>query len=226
MPRITVTLLSCLLANGFAAGAPDLFEGFKEGWREKWQEETHFTKPTLYTVEADEAGRAVLFASSTAAHAGLVRQFALPAPTRAILRWRWKIDHALTGNVRERSREGDDYAARVFVVFETSVWPLRTRAINYVWAAHEPVGTTFASPYTKNVGMVVVRSGDQETGAWHEEDRDVLADYRKYFGEPASRISAVAILVDTDNTGRTAKAWFADLTLETTPALMPGTADH
>lgn len=177
-----------------------------------------FTRPTTYSVVTDETGRAVLHARSSSAHAGLVRPLALPAPAGAVLRWRWKVPHALNGHARERTRAGDDYAARVFVVFETSAWPLRTRAINYVWSAHEPVGTVFPSPYTRNVAMVVLRSGHTEAGAWREEHRDVLADYRNFFGEPPTRISAVAILVDTDNTGQTAEAWFAGLSLESTPA--------
>ena len=103
------------------------------------------------------------------------------------------------------------------MVFETSVWPLRTRAINYVWAAHEAVGAVFPSPYTRNVGMVVLRSGDAEAGVWQQERRDVLADYRDFFGEPTTCITAVAVLVDTDNTGKSAEAWFADLSLASSP---------
>ena len=182
-----------------------------------------FTRPTIYTVVTDETGRAVLQAHSASAHAGLVRPLELPSPVSATLRWRWKVPHALTGNDRERTRAGDDYAARVFVVFETSALPLRTRAINYVWAAHEPVGAVFPSPYTRNVAMVVQRSGDTEAGAWREERRDVLADYRNFFGESPTRLSAVAILVDTDNTGRTAEAWFAGLSLESTPVFSGAT---
>jgi len=111
------------------------------------------------------------------------------------------------------------FTARVFVVFETSAIPLRTRAINYVWAAHEPVGAMFPSPYTKNVAMIVVRSGPADAGRWLGESRDVLADYRRFFGRAPTQISAVAVLVDTDNTGRAAEAWFADLVLATTPPL-------
>jgi hypothetical protein len=215
--RIIFLLLIIVVAPGAGAGAPDFFEGFKGDWRSKWREEKLSTRPTLYSVVADETGRSVLHAHSVSAHAGLLRPLELPSPTSATLRWRWKVPQALTGNDRERTRAGDDYAARVFVVFETSAWPLRTRAINYVWAAHEAVGAVFPSPYTRNVGMVVLRSGDTEAGVWQDERRDVLADYRNFFGAPPTCITAIAILVDTDNTGKTAEAWFADLTLASSP---------
>ncbi|MEY2882151.1 MAG: hypothetical protein RLZZ15_4531 [Verrucomicrobiota bacterium] len=191
-----------------------LFEAFSPGWRERWREQSLFSKPTRYDVVTD-GGVPVLHAISQSANAGLVREVVRVAPTDARLHWRWKVRSSLAGNTRERERAGDDYAARVFVVFETSLNPLRTRAINYVWAATEKTGAMFASPYTKSVGIVVLRSGDGEAGGWRDESRDVLADYRAFFGEPAKKISAVAVLVDTDNTKREAEAWFADLVLET-----------
>ena len=213
--KIVVVALSGLLAT--AGAAADLFEGFHDGWRRVWREEQLSGRPTIYAVSMDETGRPVLHAKSKSAHAGLLRPLELPTPARATLTWRWKVRGSLAGNDRERTRRGDDYAARVMVVFETSVWPLRTRALNYVWAAQEPVGAVFPSPYTRNVGMIVVRSGEREAGTWRQENRDVLADYQRFFGEPATRISAVAVLVDTDNTGRSAEAWLADLQLEALP---------
>lgn len=199
----------------------DLFDGFSEGWRVHWREQSFLTKPTRYEVVRD-GGVPVLHATARDSNAGLHRVCEVNTPTRALLSWRWKIAAPLNGNTRERERAGDDFAARVFVVFEQSVIPLRTRAINYVWAAHEPVGALFPNPYTKNVAMFVVRSGSAEAGRWHHEERDVLADYRRHFGEMPTRITAVAVLVDTDNTGREAEAWFADLKLATVPtASMP-----
>lgn len=219
MPRLLTVPLLCSLVTAGASAAPDLFDGFGGDWRKQWQEKKFFTKPTIYAVTVDEDGQAILHASRSAAHAALVRRVKVSSPTRATLRWHWKVKSPLTGNHRERTRAGDDYAARVCVIFETSPWPLRTRAINYVWAAGQPAVTDFPSPYSSNVRMFVVRSGTAAAGVWCAESRDVLADYQKSFGEPATRISAVAILVDTDNTGLSAEAWFAQLTLETTPAL-------
>ncbi len=212
-----------LTATGFSAvettpPLADLFDNFGPGWRDQWQEERFFTKPTQYETVTD-AGQTVLHATSRAAHAGLVRKIIQPYPTAARLRWSWKIAAPLTANHAERTRSGDDYAVRVFVVFETSVIPFRTRALNYVWAAHEPVGSIYPSPYTKNVGMIVLRTGEAEAGRWCREERDVLADYEKFFGTPPTQISAVAILVDTDNTGLNAEAWLADLRLD--PRCLP-----
>lgn len=222
--RRALLLAFALFGSGWLRGAGAmeveslaLFGEFSAGWKTAWREQNLFSKPTLYEVVTDD-GQRVLHAVSKSANAGLLREVVGPAPAEARLRWRWKVQAPLTGNTRERERAGDDYAARVFVVFETSLNPLRTRAINYVWAASEKTGAVFPSPYTKSVGIVVLRSGDLEAGQWRLENRDVLADYRTFFGEPPRRISAVAVLSDTDNTKGEAEAWFADLILETRPA--------
>jgi len=212
IPLALLLAAVCPAAKG-ATASGDLFNAFAPGWRDHWREERLFTRPTLYdTVE--ESGTIVLHATSHAAHSGLVREINLPHPHAARLHWRWKVSAPLSANRLERTRAGDDYAVRVFVIFETSVIPLRTRAINYVWAAHEPIGSTFPSPYTRNVGMIVLRSGVGEAGQWRHEARDLSRDYESFFGRAPTRISAVAVLVDTDNTGLSAEAWLADLRVE------------
>ena len=209
--------LKCLAAAPTEIATPvkriELFNHFEPGWRANWQEKDLFSRPTLYAV-ANENGRPVLRAQSAAANSGLVRRLPPNLGTSARLSWRWKIRRPLSGRQAERTRAGDDYAARVFVVFESSWLPLRTRAINYVWSAAEPEGEFYASPYTSNVAMVVVRSGAAAAGQWTSEVRDLAADYRKFFGTEPTRLSAVAVLVDTDNTGETTEAWFDDLALE------------
>lgn len=205
------------LCTGAEPAPPrDLFDGFSPGWQGAWRTENLFARPTRYEVVTQD-GRSSLHATSESANAGLVRKFTVSQPTVAQLSWRWKIRAPLTGNRQERRRSGDDYAARVCVVFESSLLPLLTKSIHYVWSAHEPVGSIFPSPYSANVGMIVQRSGIREAGQWVAEQRDVRADYEAYFGEPPSQISAVAVVVDTDNTGLQAEAWLADLRLATSP---------
>ena len=47
----------------------------------------------------------------------------------------------------------------------------------------------------------------------------MLADYRAFFGESPTVVTAVAIMVDTDNTDGYAEADFQDLILEINPAV-------
>jgi hypothetical protein len=43
------------------------------------------------------------------------------------------------------------------------------------------------------------------------EERNVLEDYRKAFGEDPPLINGVAIMTDTDNTGESAVAYYGDI---------------
>jgi hypothetical protein len=222
--RISVILALALAAVPAGAERLELFGRFADGWRDAWSDRAPLPsqRHTVYSVDEDESGRPVLRADIRAANLGLVRPIEGDLTDRAILRWRWKVGEPLAGNTRERDRDGDDYAARILVVFERGAVPSRTRALSYVWAANEPVGAVFPNPYSGRVGTVVLRSssgagvGDESAAAgWRAEERDLLADYRRYFGRPPRELSAVAILVDTDDTGLSTTAWFADLELET-----------
>ena len=80
-----------------------------------------------------------------------------------------------------------------------------------MWAGNEAVGNIYPSPYTENAVTIVLRSGDLARGEWIMEERDVSADFERYFSRPAVRVTGVALMVDTDNTDSQATAWFDDL---------------
>jgi Protein of unknown function (DUF3047) len=185
-----------------------------------------FRKPTRYTlVPVTDAGPVtagapagpVWRADSVGSASGWIHPLRITQPQHLHLRWQWRVASALT-HTDERRRRGDDYAARVLVVFETSVIPTRTRALNYVWAAHEPVGAIFRNPYSSEVGMIVLRSGATEAHTWQLESRDVWADYVACFGHPPKELTAVALMVDTDDTDTRATAWFSEVTAIVHPA--------
>jgi chloramphenicol O-acetyltransferase len=93
-------------------------------------------------------------------------------------------------------------------VFFPSYLFWRTRAINYIWANKLAVGQAVPNPYTSNAMMVAVQSGRTHMGEWMGERRNVLEDYRKFFGEDPPKVGAIAIMTDTDNTGEKAVAWY------------------
>ena len=129
---------------------------------------------------------------------------------RIIKHWTWKVDNILSGN-DERTRAGDDYPARIYVVFSGGALFWRTRAINYVWSNKQPVGSNWFNAFTSNAGMIAVESGIDRIGQWIQINRHVLADYRRIFGEEPGAVDAVAIMTDTDNTGASATAWHGDI---------------
>jgi hypothetical protein len=192
--------------------APLLEERFDDGWEERWNEEQLAWRKTQYRVVEQDDGH-VLRADSWRAAAGLWARVSVDAPMSGRITWRWRVERPVRRTGREREKRGDDYAARVFVVFGGSFAGPDTRAVCYVWAQDLPVGSVFASPYTENVAMIVVATGDNGVGEWATVERDFVSDYRTFFNEPPAAVSGVAVMVDTDNTRSEARTFFDDIVL-------------
>ncbi|MFQ5822969.1 MAG: DUF3047 domain-containing protein [bacterium] len=186
---------------------------FENGWDKYWMERKISDKPTSYIVVQEDTNF-VLMAKSDNSASGLWRMLSMHPAKRGKILWRWKVAKSLSKNTQEKNKIGDDYVARLFVVFEPHFINWKTRAICYVWAAKEPVGSNYKNPYSNSVGIIVVESGNKRTGKWITEKRDFIADYMKIFGKAPEMVSAVVIMVDTDNTGQKAMAWFDDIILE------------
>lgn len=179
------------------------------GWEQK-----SFKGETEYRIVSGD-GNAVLEARSRDAASGMFRKIEIDPGQHRYLRWRWKVAGPLQ-NRAERTKAGDDYSARVYVVFPGFFfWQMK--AITYVWASRLPVEEAFPNPYTRNAMMVVVESGPIKAGTWQTGQRDILADYRRLFGGEPRKVGAIAVMTDTDNAGGEAVAWYGDITLSSTP---------
>jgi hypothetical protein len=125
------------------------------------------------------------------------------------LTWRWKVDHVLSkGNAL--IKEGDDYAARVYIVFPSSFF-WNTTALSYIWANTLPQGKGIPNPFNSNSKRIGVETGSARTGRWVVEKRNVLEDYRRVFGLDPPKAGAIAIMTDTDNTGEEAVAYYGPI---------------
>ena len=191
--------------------------------------------PAVALVE--DSGRTVLRVHAVNAAGSVAYRFTADAAATPVLAWRWKVDRVVDKADLAR-KQGDDYAARVYVSFDAPLEGLslamRARiriakllygadmpaaALCYVWDNTHPPGTTAWNPYSDRVRMIVLRSGGAEAGRWMSEARDVAADYRAAFGaeRPVPPISGVAASADTDQTGESVTAWFGDFRLEPRP---------
>lgn len=157
----------------------------------------------------------------------MARPLSVDLETTPVLCWRWRVDATL-GTADMTQRQGDDYAARVYVSFKLpeasmglglrtklalarTIWgtDLPDAAINYVWDNRNPIGTERPNVYTDRAIMVVLRSGDKQAGRWIQERRDVRDDVSRFFSHEAQPVQ-LAVTADTDNTGLSAHAGFAD----------------
>jgi hypothetical protein len=119
----------------------------------------------------------------------LRREIDLPTRADTRLHWRWKID-ALPSSRPEDELLQHDYLS-VAVEWDCG------RDITYLWSSGLPVGTVFTCPipqWAPRETHVVVRSGPEGLGAWHDESRELARDYREILKSEPGRIVAVWLI--------------------------------
>lgn len=200
--------------------------GIPEGW--KLLAFKNIPRKTRYTVE-HYANNFFVKAVSENAAMGIYKEVHLDPREFPVLAWRWKVENVLE-NADATKKSGDDYAARIYVAFEytperASFWEKTTYGalklvyghypprgvLNYVWDNKLPKGKSLDNAYTDRAKMIVVESGTEKAGEWVWEERNVYEDYKILFGSEPPRISFVAIMTDTDNTGESAVAYYDDI---------------
>ncbi len=188
-------------------------------------------KHTAYTLIREDR-RTVVKAHSQASASGMIRNLRIDTSKYPWLVWRWKIDHVLKkGDVS--GKQSDDYAARIYVGFQFDTkgagwWrrmlhksasiaagkKLPGTSLTYIWANRAPQGAIVDNPYTDQVKMIVLQTGNSMAKQWVQERRNLKADYVLAFGRQPPPVVGIAIMTDTDNTGEEATAYYGDIILE------------
>ena len=183
---------------------------------------------TVYTL-AELGGLPCMRAVAEDGASALVREVHSDLRNAPVLRWSWRAQEGVkTLDIRQKA--GDDLTARVTVNFAfdsdtTSLWErlryniARLRygarvpgsAITYGWANLEPPGTIEPNAYTDRVLTVVLRNAEHVGRGWFDEERNVLEDYRRFFGEEPPSVVGVGIMTDTDDGGGRADACYSDI---------------
>lgn len=213
---ITVIFVSFLIVFPVLAAESELRIGkFSSAELAGWKEQTVFgSKKSTYTFVQDN-GKSVLMGKSHDSASGLLHKIDIDPKTHPLIRWSWKIDHTIKkGN--ERTKDGHDFAARLYVVFPRGFFS-KTRAIEYVWGNVLRKGESIRNPYSKNVVMIAVDGGDEQAGHWTSHRRNFAEDYRAAFGEEAPKVGAIAIMTDSDNTHESATGYYGDITVLPVP---------
>jgi len=207
-------LLALVLSAGSTGAAPRslLIDDFEHGIRAGWEEKS-FKGETVYRVVPDpETKGHCLQAEARGTASGLIFRREYDLRDYPVLSWRWRVAGTVAGGDETR-KSGDDYAARVYVIFPHWFFP-KTRSINYIWANRLPQGEHLPNPFSANAVMLAVESGNANAGRWMAERRNVYEDYRRLFGEEPPQVGAIAVMTDTDNTGGSAMACYDDIRIE------------
>jgi hypothetical protein len=177
-----------------------------------WEEQS-FVGHTRYSIE-QRGESSIIKGEASGTSSVLYRRHPVDLNKTPIIRWRWKISHSYGTDINERSREGDDYPARLYVVVRRGWFGWQTLAVNYVWSSSSQVGDSWPSAYTDKSQMLVLQSGDANAGLWQQEQRNVVEDFKRLFAIDVTKLDGYAVMVDGDDTGSTGTAWFSDIRFE------------
>ena len=164
---------------------------------------------TIYTVGSNENGN-FLKATAENAASGLGKEVKINLNKTPFINITWKIEKDLVG-IKENTKKGHDFAARVFVIKKTGATPLSNRAINYVFSSNSNVGETWPSPYTKKSIDSVLASTKSNLNEWVTVKANVKEDFKKFHDLDVEELSGIAIMADTDNSKLTAVSYYQNI---------------
>ena len=164
---------------------------------------------TIYTIGTNEEGNFLKAVSDNAA-SGLGKEVKIDLNKTPFINITWKIEKDLPG-IKENSKKGHDFAARVFAVKKTGATPLSNRAINYVFSSNNEIGFNSPSPYTKKSIDNVLASTKNNLNEWVTVKSNVKEDFEKFHDLDVNKLDGLAIMSDTDNSKMKAVAYYQNI---------------
>ena len=164
---------------------------------------------TSYTVGSNENGNYLKAVADNAA-SGLGKEIKIDLNKTPFINITWKIEKDLRG-IKENTKKGHDYAARVFAIKKTGATPLSNRAINYVFSSNSEVGENRPSPYTKKSIDNVLATTNDNLNEWVTVKANVKEDFKKFHDLDVNELDGLAIMADTDNSKKKSISYFQNI---------------
>ena len=164
---------------------------------------------TVYSVGKNEKGNFLKAVADNAA-SGLGKEVKIDLNQTPFINITWKIEKDLAG-IKENTKKGHDFAARVFAVKKTGATPLSNRAINYVFSSNNEVGSNWPSPYTKKSIDNVLSNTQNNLNKWITVKANVKEDFKKFHNLDVNELDGLAIMSDTDNSKMKAIAFYQNI---------------
>ena len=164
---------------------------------------------TIYSIGNNDKGNFLKAVADNSA-SGLGKEIIIDLYKTPFINITWKVEKDLSG-IKENTKKGHDYAARVFVIKKTGATLLSNRAINYVFSSNNDVGTNFPSPYTKKSIDNVLASTKNDLNEWITVKSNVKDDFKKFHDLDVNELDGLAIMSDTDNSKMKAIAYYQNI---------------
>ena len=164
---------------------------------------------TTYIVGTNENGSFLKSVADNAA-SGLGKEIKIDLNKTPFINITWKVEKDLSG-IKENTKKGHDFAARVFAVKKTGATPLSNRAINYVFSSNSDIGLNWPSPYTKKSIDYVLSTTKENLNEWVTVKANVKDDFKKFHNLEVNELDGLAIMSDTDNSKMKTIAYFQNI---------------
>ena len=164
---------------------------------------------TIYTLGSNKNGNFLKAVADNAA-SGLGKEIKINLDKTPFLNITWKIEQDLSG-IKEDTKKGHDFAARVFAIKKTGATALSNRAINYVFSSNEDVGLNWPSPYTKKSIDNVLSTTKENLDQWVTVKANVKEDFKKLHNLDVNELDGLAIMSDTDNSKKKSVAYYQNI---------------
>ena len=166
-------------------------------------------KKTEYSVGSNDNGNYLKAVADNAA-SGLGKKVNIDLNKTPIINITWKVEKDLEG-IKENTKKGHDFAARVFAIKKTGATPLSNRAINYVFSSNNKVGENFPSPYTKKSIDNVLATTQKNLNEWVTVKANVKEDFKRFHNLDVDQLDGLAIMSDTDNSKMKAITYYQNI---------------
>lgn len=170
--------------------------------------------PELVEME----GKGVLHVNADDSGAIIFRPVRINPAEYPFLHWSWKVSNILPES-REKEVGGDDYPAAVCVVYGKTFLsvPFNYKILIYAFGNNVSVGERYKNPCEARARIIIVQSGDAETGRWLNYKINHYQDYLSEFGEEPPDIIYVGLQTNADRSHGKVEAWYSDITLNRFP---------
>lgn len=186
------------------------------------------SRHSTYTPDRCEGAPCLRMESDDSASALVLKQ-SFDVYQYPSLSWSWKVSRVYDKG-DSASKEGDDYPARLYVMFayDPNQASLGKRfqynlaktfygqyppdsSISYIWDNRPGSAQFIVSAYTDEARMIPVSAGTDGLNTWREYTVDIVRDYQLAFGRNPPATASLAVMIDSDNTHEAARAWIRSI---------------
>jgi hypothetical protein len=196
-----------------------------------WQPVSLPLKRKTHYHPVKHKGRAAIKATAKSSASGIEAKLNVDLTTKPLIAFSWYAESLVEG-ADNTDKAAEDSPLRIVLSFEGDKDTLTGKeqrfheraklltgrelpfaTLMYIWENQKPVNSVITNPHTSTIKKIVIASGSEELKKWIAFKRNIAEDYLLAFGKPPGRLTGIALMSDTDNTGTDVTAYYADLSL-------------